>query len=315
MVFVTMSLRTWLFALAIGLTALPVWPQSTTEYEPQQEEGATDSIDEGEDQNGQPVNLTPALEGIETAIRDLIAEEDKIAAQAQQDQEYRDLNAQEGMAFWAQWMFYATAVTVALTALALFAIIRTLHHTKRAADYTEGMLDQARATTLAAEKSVLVTREIGMAQARPYLGFEIATGDVVIGKPIVFVVNIKNHGTSPAFNIFAASAVVIRDLDWKWDEGDIPEVEGDAPSHYLHPNGSYTVNLDINPSTPLDGKIEAEIRAGQRCIFARVTVYFRDAFTAPEEPMRRASLHFEFSGEQCFVSKAPRMSHDGNYGT
>ncbi len=54
------------------------------------------------------------------------------------------------MAQWAEWMFYAAAATVALTLAALFAIIRTLVHTRRAADYTRDMLVEAEKSTAAA---------------------------------------------------------------------------------------------------------------------------------------------------------------------
>jgi hypothetical protein len=94
-----MPFRTWLYAVAFGLALSTEYSfaQTTSEDEPRQEESAADSDNGSENQNTDPVDLTPALENIETAIRDLIAEEDKIAAEAQEGREQRDLNAQEGM--------------------------------------------------------------------------------------------------------------------------------------------------------------------------------------------------------------------------
>lgn len=122
----------WIVTVAFGLTVLTaeVRGQAATEDEPRQEESAADTNENRPDQNSQTVDLAPALKGIETAIRNLVAEEDKIQAQRREDAEGRDLEAQEGMALWAEWMFYTSTATVVLTLAALFAIVRTLHHTR-----------------------------------------------------------------------------------------------------------------------------------------------------------------------------------------
>lgn len=168
-----MSKGYWIIAVALGLGiyANHLTAQSTAENQPRQEESTTDANQEREEQGGETEDLTAALEGIEAAIRDLIAEEDKIAAEAQQNREQRDLEAQEDMAIWAERMFYATAATVALTLVALYAIIRTLHHTRRAADYTEGMLVEAKATTVAAVTNVEIAQTTSTNQLRPWLAF------------------------------------------------------------------------------------------------------------------------------------------------
>lgn len=149
-----MSFRAWVFVATIGLIGGLVpeygFGQVATEDQPGQVEGGATSGDSGENHQPDAVDLSPALKDIEAAIRDLIAEDDKVAREAAQDREKRDLQAQEEMALWAERMFYATFATVVLTFIALFGIIRTLHHTRRAADYTEGMLSEAKATTKAA---------------------------------------------------------------------------------------------------------------------------------------------------------------------
>ncbi|MEP2890460.1 hypothetical protein [Tateyamaria sp.] len=89
------------------------------------------------------------------------------------------------MAKWAELMFYAA--TVALTLAALFAIVRTLHHTRRAADSSERMASD--------------TQKIGPAQVRAYVSVEQATG--ALHEPTrVFGVTfrIRNNGQSPATN-------------------------------------------------------------------------------------------------------------------
>lgn len=118
-----------------------------------------------------PPEYLSALDGIESAIRDLIAEEDKIESERLRAQVDRDLNAQESMAKWAGVMAWLTGLTALLTAAALVFIWRTLYYTKE-------MLKEAEITTAAAVKTVKDTREIGQAQVRAYL-----VPDVVLEEP------------------------------------------------------------------------------------------------------------------------------------
>lgn len=93
---------------------------------------------------------TPALQGIQSAIRDLIAAIHEQQDPGQPQREIADLQAQQNMSRWAKPMFWAAAASVVVTFGGLLLIWRTLHHTRRAADYTKGMLEQARKTTKAA---------------------------------------------------------------------------------------------------------------------------------------------------------------------
>ena len=172
----------WGVILALGL-GLSCWSghaqetsKPTLESQPETKPRQSQSNTGGEDQSSQEEisapDITPALKGIETAIRELIAEKNEDQSQREEERDRRDLQAQEDMAFWAKAMTLATVATVILTAAALWAIVRTLHHTRRAADAADGMLTEARATTKAAQDTILVTREIGQAQTRAYVSVE-----------------------------------------------------------------------------------------------------------------------------------------------
>jgi len=106
------------------------------------------------------------------------------------------------MAWWAKWMFWATAATTVITAAALWAIIRTLQHTRRAAD-------AAADTVSAARDTIAVTREIGAVQTRAWLSVEIGLSSAQRGTTHfgvdgvyfkVFCI-VKNHGHSPAMAV------------------------------------------------------------------------------------------------------------------
>ena len=93
-------------------------------------------------------------------------------SKAENDRAERDLNAQEDMAFWAKLMFWANFATVALTFVALVAIIRTLHHTRRAADAADEMNTEARAATKAALDTLSVTQTLGERELIAYIAAE-----------------------------------------------------------------------------------------------------------------------------------------------
>ena len=199
----------WIVAVAFGLTVLTteVWGQSATEDQPRQEESTADTQEGREANYPNPIDFSPALEGIEAAIRDLIAEEDKVEASRKQDAESRDLNAQEAMAKWAFLMTIATIGGVIATFVGLVLIGKTLHHTRRAADYTRDMLKEADRSAAAAEGAVAATRDIGEKQVRAYLhvkdfSFCIGKKDGEIGA----TVSVANAGQSPAIGVKAVIA-------------------------------------------------------------------------------------------------------------
>lgn len=103
------------------------------------------------------------------------------------------------MAEWARLMFYATAATVLLTFAALAAIIRTLHHTRRAADYTEDMLIEAKATIAEA----MSANQIMRAEQRPWLKLSCKYGtEHGWGKTgLVCKIFAENIGQRPATNL------------------------------------------------------------------------------------------------------------------
>lgn len=200
-----MSFRALMFAVAIGLTAGLVpgdsSGQTAPESQPRQEESGPASSEVSQEQDPSAVDISPALNGIEAAIRELIAEEDAIARKEAEALEKRDLKAQEGMAWWAELMFYATGAMTVLTFAALIAIIRTLKHTKRAADYAQDMVREAKATTEAAEKTVEATKDIARIELRAYVGVKSVT--ITFGQDgqdfdARIVIRVANTGSTPA---------------------------------------------------------------------------------------------------------------------
>jgi hypothetical protein len=200
-----MFIRTWLFIAALGITLATsgqVWGQPTGENGPKDEASTATSDNAADAEQEDAESLSTALNSIESAIRDLIADEDQVAQDAQDSKERRDLQAQEGMALWAMLMFFAAAATVLLTYLALRAIVKTLDQTKRAADYTKDMLEEAERATKAAMDGVAATRDIGEKQVRAYL--HVKTVSFCIGKnegEVGATISVANAGQSPAIGV------------------------------------------------------------------------------------------------------------------
>jgi hypothetical protein len=197
-------------------TALAQEPQDVAptalESQPVTEGGQSTSedgaADQGQKSEPAPEKLSPSLDKIEAAIRDLIAQERAAQGQGPKDEEIRDLEAQEGMAFWAIFMFWATVAAVVLTFAGIILIRRTLKYTKIAAGHTEKMLAEARKTTEAGISAANeARRQADIAELsirnleRPYLFPEIVKPDRErdAGNYKAFLrYRFKNHGRTPA---------------------------------------------------------------------------------------------------------------------
>ena len=114
---------------------------------------------------------------------------------------------------WAQWVMALTGVgALILSALAVWLLKKTLEATRLAATHAEGVLDEARRTTSAAEATVAETKRIGEAQTSAYLYVDDTDcGQLALGEEAVTVsINIRNYGQSPAKNVFVEIECSIR---------------------------------------------------------------------------------------------------------
>ena len=147
----------------------------------------------------QPPDYSRALQQIESAIRDLVAKEDKQEGQRQEEREVADLEAQQHMALWAMLMFFASTASVVVTVVGVVLIWRTLHHTRRAADYAKDMVDESSSPPKPL-RPPSPNRRIGEAQVRAYLTVSDVTM-IIEGTIPVIECSISNSGNSPAFEI------------------------------------------------------------------------------------------------------------------
>lgn len=136
--------------------------------------------------------LLDRLEGIESVIRDLNTETDPPNEIPKNETEERGLVAQEIMARSSVGMLATSILTIILICI-------TLHYTRKAAQHTKHMPDQAEETTRAAKETIEVTKIVSEKQIQAYIS---------ISNPIMHLLpspsislDIKNVGQSPAIDI------------------------------------------------------------------------------------------------------------------
>lgn len=179
--------------------------------------GATQASDNGqENQTSADSRETSATENVQVAA-DLGRIASALEAQNANDdpeREQRDLNAQEGMAQWAKWMFWAATAQVLLSAVGIGLIYVTFQQTRRAADAADLMVKESAAATKAAQAAVEVTRlsaeaakeaaMVSTATQRPWVKASIEVSQVVLEVQegahvrIESKVVLENVGQSPA---------------------------------------------------------------------------------------------------------------------
>ena len=209
------ALGGFLTAILWAVASLAQEPQeivpTALESQPITEGGQTTSeqraADQGQKSEPTSENLSPSLDKIEAAIRDLIAQERAAQGHGPKDEEIRDLKAQEGMALWAKAMFWATVAAVIITFAGIVLIRYTLKYTKIAAGHTEEMLNEAQASTRAAEDVVEVTRITAERQLRAYVHAIQMRIEFPEEGQIKIKVIAKNFGSTPAYKFRHVSRI------------------------------------------------------------------------------------------------------------
>lgn len=180
--------------------------------EPRQDAGAEQGKAEPAQQPAEPDRLVPAMNAIESAIRELKAADDAIERERQVKREIADLKAQQRMAFWAIGMFWATLAAVWITAAGVYLIWQTLGHTRRAADAAVATLAEAKKHTVAAFKTVDAALKSNEIQSnslvlahRAWITHKVSIVEPLTWQPdhktafIGFAFSLRNVGATPAF--------------------------------------------------------------------------------------------------------------------
>lgn len=191
--------------VATCLIASPAWSQQNEAGEqPAQVESGPEVGGEAGANHDPSVDMTTALKDIEAAIRDVVAAEEPEDRRRRQDQEARDLKAQEEMARWAFWTLVASAATAAVTAAGFYLIWRTLIATRQAtavANRAWLLIKPLNAKAVVSpDGKVTLWAEVEIANTGATPAMDASTDMICVWTPD----NIKGTGTKQILKNFAA---------------------------------------------------------------------------------------------------------------
>ena len=175
------------------------------------------------------------------------------------------------MAEWAFYMMIATCVTVAITAVGVFYIKRTL-------DATRDAVEEAAIASKAAEAAVEVTRVSAEAQLRAYLHIASITPDWNQARAIRIDISMKNRGQTPGYGLRMEMSVFAGDKQ-------IHEYNG-VPLD-LGPQETSITEQSIN----LTQELREEILNGRTVLRVKGTVTYRDAFKDIDRLTRFSAIY------------------------
>jgi len=193
-----------------------------------QQQRAQDRKDDTAPKDKGTSELLSAIQGIEAAIRSHVAKEDKGESKRKEQREIDDLKAQQDMASWAKWMFWAAVASLVLTAVGVYLIYRTLGYTRDAAKAAADAVEEARKATAAAEETNNTVARNSYLELRAYVSVVPAGINELISTQLAMGhVDVRNVGKLPAREVSVHVRMRIHDreaaLDPREDDFPIPE--------------------------------------------------------------------------------------------
>lgn len=227
--------RKWFVATAFGLACIAAplhaqdLPDPAVEDQPipvpvPEQASPAGEQDARPEQQGRVPDLTPAIQGVESAIRQLLAEESRSEKQQQEERDIRDLKAQEEMALWANRMGWAAIASLVLTAAGVFLIWRTLIYTRTAAIAARDAVEEAKRTTEAAIFTMKSERAWMLLTGYQVDGAAAGAETLDVRTGLLFSPTVVNGGRSPAMH-----ATISSDVKWVPLEDPIPRFDFGEP--------------------------------------------------------------------------------------
>lgn len=294
----------WCIALAFGLSFAPLTPKAQDTALPsqpipapgnEQSRPAGNDSASGDQRGASP--LVSAIQGVEAAIRDVIPQEDQEQRRSEEGRDQADLEAQQDMAFWAQWMFWVNTGTTLLTFVGLFLIWRTLTATKSAAKAAWCGVEEARGATQAAIRAAEAAGDavaaerawLTMATINTQFHKDLRIGNAGHEKALALTVQWLNSGRSPANNtrITCHGAVIAHD--------------DDIPTFSEEPNDDFSFvigpGMDVESMTfyITGADLDAFMSKSRKAIVYSKALYF-DVFNKATERVSESCASVEYSG-------------------
>lgn len=187
---------------------------------------------------------------------------DAVTASQDAERGEQDLQAQQGMHWWAIAMVCVGALQTLVAGGALWFLKADLRQNRKSVE----------------------------AQLRAYVRIDPSdSGYIIAGKPITIPMDVINYGTTPALNVAVRSSIVVRSPNWEWDSEDAGDSLGEKPSAVLHKGAKLFVPMAMDEALPqriFDGIIE-----GHAVVYANIDVLYTDVFDADHETTLRLEFH------------------------
>lgn len=200
----------------------------------------------------------------------------------------KDLEAQQDMAFWAQAVFWLTAIGAAISAFGIYFVWLSLRQTRQA---------------------ISTDREVGHAQVRAYLTIESETPIISPGKVPLHEFQIKNTGQSPAYSVAYIAGFLVLPKPLPPGRRHLGSIAGgqEMPNMALGSNASMTVE-GVGPDL-LSHQEYSDVVAGRQGLYFFARVFYKDVFQQEHETSLVGVLDFkQLDGPEVNGMKPYRVS-------
>lgn len=235
--------------------------------------GTQKSDSPGMNDNAAPGSAeNPDTQTVATALPDKPTATAITAHEEQPDTfQLRDLKAQEGMAYWAVWMFAAAVLTLVVTALGTFLIWRQVILTRKAVEDTSQATEAMRKANEIAETNHRM-------QLRPYLFPSHASFTVDENHEPTAFVEIKNFGQSPAIDTETWYHIWVECFPL---HDALPDAPDDLPKGRSIIGPGATSEISHPRGNALNEHSRNEIEAGRAALYVYGQTSYSDIFGQP----------------------------------
>ncbi|MEO1170140.1 MAG: hypothetical protein AAFW97_15660, partial [Pseudomonadota bacterium] len=266
-------------------------------------EGGEQAAEGDQQASGQGANAPVVVQPPASPIE---ADEGQGQAYTEQGEPYqlRDLIAQEDMAYWAMWMFFAALATFIITTAGTFLIWRQVTLTK------EAVKDTGEATKAMLEANA-ISKDAAVRELRAYVCVNnILVEPLKEGSPPVYTIAFENVGLTPARNV--------RLQVWhKLTFGPESSAKFAKAPQNRRRHSDLFPNVESNLTStaaegPTNDLIEAIMASKATLVFGGVISY-SDVFKKRRRTTFRAYIHRDSIGKDGTIRLA--ISEKGNHST
>jgi len=184
----------------------------------------------------------------------------------------KDLEAQQDMAFWAEALFWLTAVGAAISAFGIFFVWLSLRQTRQA---------------------ISTDREVGHAQVRAYISTEVQTPIIQPRALPRHEFKIENTGQSPAYSVAYIAGFRLLSKPLTASNGHLGIIADgqEMPKISLGSNRSMTV--EAIGTEEISSEDLAKVIAGESYLYFFARVFYEDVFKQSHETSFCGEMKFE----------------------